>query len=125
MMRVGDYSVAADYFREHLRRFASDEYTIAVGLFCDLENVTQVVRSATGSEELFLIGLVRQGRECYGVYWGLYDSQFDAQQEIGSLPPALRASGQAPMAVERILRYEATGRYGHRPLIRRSLSLSP
>jgi hypothetical protein len=104
MMRVGDYAVAADYFREHLRSFASDKYTIAVGLFCDRENVAQIVRSATGSDQLFLIRLSRQGRECYGVYWGLYDSQFDAQQEIGSIPAALRASGQAPMAVERILR---------------------
>lgn len=103
-MRVGDYAVAADYFREHLRRFASSKYTIAVGLFCDIDNVAQMVRSATGSEQLFLIRMRLRGRECYGVYWGLYDSQYDAQQDIGSLPAALRAAGQAPMSVERILR---------------------
>jgi hypothetical protein len=104
MMRGGDYPAAADYFREHLRRFASSKYTIAVGLFCKLDNVAQIVGSVTGFEQLFLIRLRLRGRECYGVYWGLYDSQFDAQQEIGSLPAALRAAGQAPMPVERILR---------------------
>lgn len=104
MMRGGDYPAAADYFREHLRRFALDKYTIAVGLFCDVDNVAQIVRGTTGLGELFLIRLRLRGRECYGVYWGLYDSQLDAQQEIGSLPASLRAGGQAPMPVERILR---------------------
>jgi hypothetical protein len=104
MMRVGDYAVAADYFREHLRRSATGKYTIAMGLFCDVENVAKTVRNATGSGQLFLIRLRLRGRECYGVYWGLYDSQFDAQQEIGSIPAALRAAGQAPIPVERILR---------------------
>jgi opacity protein-like surface antigen len=103
LLLSGDYAQAAAAFREHLRQRAYFQYTVAVGLFCDPSNVAQMVAGA-GDGELMLLTVARQGRTCYGVYWGLYGSRAEAVQALGSLPASLRAPGQTAVEVSRILR---------------------
>jgi hypothetical protein len=104
LLGSGSYSQAADDFGEHLRLQASDRFTIAVGLYCDASNIAQLVRDAGSAEQLLLLRAPRRGAACYGIYWGLFGSRQEAQQALGSLPSALRAAGQAPVPVYRLLR---------------------
>jgi len=77
---------------------------VAVGLFCEEANVAQLVRGAGDAEALFVVASLRGGRTCYAVYWSVFASQGEAQRALGSIPSALRARGQAPVAVARLLR---------------------
>jgi hypothetical protein len=45
-----------------------------------------------------------QGRACYRVTWGLYDSREAADTAKGSVPVALRSGDVAPVPVSRFLR---------------------
>jgi opacity protein-like surface antigen len=102
-LRAGSFSQASDAFREYLGVYASHKLTIPVGIYCDPANVSQQVSNAGGSEELFLIRLLRRGQLCYGLYWGVFGSRAEAETGLSRVPPALRASGQAPISVSRIL----------------------
>jgi len=65
-----------------------------VGIYCDPANVSQQVSNAGGSEELFLVRLLRRGQLCYGLYWGVFGSRAEAETGLSRVPPALRASGR-------------------------------
>jgi len=104
LLRRGSYPQASDAFREHLRLNAADRFTIAVGLYCDPTNVAQLVHASGSDEQLFLLRARRRGAACYGIYWGVFGSSQEAQQNLASLPPALRAAGPAPVPVLRLLR---------------------
>jgi hypothetical protein len=103
LLRDGRYSEAAEAFREHLRLHANG-FTIALGLYCEASNIAQIVQSSGTAEQLFLLLARRQGRVCYGIYWGLFASRPEAQQALVSLPVSLRAGGEAPIPVSRLLR---------------------
>jgi hypothetical protein len=102
-LRGGDYAQAADAFRDHLRRAGAGKFTIPVGLFCDTSNIAPLVQGSGDPEPLFLLSAPRGGRSCYGLYWGLFDSRAEAQHALAAIPAALRAAGQAPIAVSRLL----------------------
>jgi septal ring-binding cell division protein DamX len=44
------------------------------------------------------------GRSCYRVTWGLYDSREAAENDVPSIPNGVRAGDVAPVAVSRFLR---------------------
>jgi hypothetical protein len=104
LLRSGRYADASAAFQGSLRAHAASAFTVAVGLFCDENNVTQLMAAARDSGPLFVVGSLRGGRTCYAVYWGVFASQGEAQRAIGSVPDALRSRGQAPVAVSRLLR---------------------
>lgn len=102
LLRGSRYSEASDAFREHLRLHA-DGFTIAVGFYCEASNLAQIVQGSD-TEQVFLLRGRRQARICYGVYWGLFASRQEAQQALASLPLGLRAGGETPIPVSRLLR---------------------
>lgn len=102
-LRAGSYSEAAEAFRGYLGAYASYQFTIPVGVYCESSNVAQQVRSSGGSQELFLLRLRQRGQLCYGLYWGLFGSRAEAEAGLDRLPPALRTPGQAPISVSRVL----------------------
>lgn len=104
LLGSGDYERAGEVFRDALRVEGLNKFTLPVGLYCEVANVRQQVRNAGDSEQLFILPLTRGGRPCFGVYWGVFDSRRDAQQAIATLPDALRAPGQAPIPISRLLR---------------------
>jgi septal ring-binding cell division protein DamX len=77
-------------------------FTIPVGVYCDTSNLAQLVRSAD-ARELLLVRLLLRGQTCYGLYWGLFASRSEAQAAMANLPTTLRAPGQAPTSVSRLL----------------------
>jgi len=102
LLSAGSYSQAADAFRADLPVYAPNMFTIPVGVYCDPTNLAQQVRSAD-AQELVLVHLMLRGQVCYGLYWGLFGSGPEAQAAMAQLPPALRAPGQAPISVSRVL----------------------
>ncbi len=102
LLSAGSYSQAADAFRADLPVYAPNKFTIPVGVYCDASNLAQQVRRAD-AQELVLVRLMRRGQACYGLYWGLFGSGPEAQAALAKLPPALRAPGQAPISVSRVL----------------------
>jgi hypothetical protein len=102
LLSAGSYSQAADAFRADLPIYAPNMFTIAVGVYCDASNLAQLVRSAD-AKELVLVRLMLRGQVCYGLHWGLFGSGAEAQAAMAQLPPALRAPGQAPISVSRVL----------------------
>lgn len=102
LLSAGSYSQAADAFRADLPIHAPNKFTIPVGVYCDASNLAKQVRSAD-AQELVLVRLMRRGQVCYSLYWGLFGSGPEAQAALALLPPALRAPGQAPISVSRVL----------------------
>jgi opacity protein-like surface antigen len=102
LLAAGSYDQAADAFRADLPSQAPNMFTISVGVYCDVANLAKLVKS-TAAQQLVLVRLMLRGRECYGLYFGLFGSAAEAQAAVAQLPPALRAPGQAPVSVSRVL----------------------
>jgi opacity protein-like surface antigen len=102
LLSAGSYPQAADAFRADLPIHAPNMFTIPVGVYCDASNLAQLVRSAD-ARELVLVRLMLRGQTCYGLYWGLFASGSEAQAALAKIPPSLRATGQAPISVSRVL----------------------
>jgi septal ring-binding cell division protein DamX len=66
--------------------------------------VERLIASAQGSRDIYVLPTTAQGRACYRVIWGLYDSRDAAESAKPSLPGALRSGDVAPVAVSRFLR---------------------
>lgn len=103
MLRSGNLPAAARAFQSELRPSAN-KITIAVGLYCNEANVGRIVDSAKSSSELYLLPADLEGRSCYRVIWGLFDTRQAAESAKGSLPEQLRAGDAAAVAISRILR---------------------
>ena len=102
LLVAGSYAQAADAFRADLPSQAANMFTISVGVYCDVANLAKLVKSAE-AQQLVLVRLMLRGRECYGLYFGLFGSAGEAQAAVAQLPPALRAPGQAPTSISRVL----------------------
>ncbi len=103
-MQQGDFELAAVAFMVHLRQEGSGMFTVAVGLFCDRNNVAAHVVNSGYAPEFFILSVPRGGQTCFGAYFGLYDSREQAQAALEALPPAIRAPGQVVLPVSRIVR---------------------
>jgi len=102
LLSTGSYPQAADAFRADLPVQAPNMFTIPVGVYCDASNLAQLVRSVD-ARELVLVRLMLRGQACYGLYWGLFASGSEAQAAMAKIPPTLRAPGQTPISVSRML----------------------
>ncbi|TDI38146.1 MAG: DUF4388 domain-containing protein [Acidobacteria bacterium] len=95
---------AARSFLAQLRASSAKKFTIALGLYCDEDNVGRIVTSASGSEQIFILPTTVQGRSCYRIIWGLFDTRQAANSGMGSLPSGIRAGDAAAVPLSRLLR---------------------
>ncbi len=100
----GDISGAANAFLSELRNSSRNKFTVAVGLYCDEDNVGRVVQNARGSEQIYVLPTTVQGRQCFRVVWGTYDTRQAAEQGMGSVPNGIRAGDAAAVPVASVLR---------------------
>lgn len=103
-MKNGDYAGAAEQFLEELRTSGRGQYSIAVGLNCDVGNVANAVRSSEGSSELYILPARYNNRACYRLCWGRYDSLDAAEQAIRELPEYFQKQNPVTIATTRLLR---------------------
>ena len=104
LLRSGDLAAAARAFQREISSASADKFTLALGLYCNEENAGRLVASASGSGDIYVLPTSVEGRSCYRVIWGLYDSREAAERGIPSLPTSVRAGDVAPVAVSRFLR---------------------
>ncbi len=104
LLRQGDFELSAVAFMVHLRQEGSGKFTVAVGLFCERNNVAAHVVNAGYAPEFFIINVPRSGENCFGAYWGLFDSRDQAHEAIAALPRGIRAPGQFVLPVSRVVR---------------------
>jgi septal ring-binding cell division protein DamX len=104
LLRSGDLAAAARAFQGEISTNASDKFTLALGIYCNQENAGRVVAAASGASDIYVLPTSVEGRSCYRVIWGLYDSRDDAERAVSSLPNGVRAGDVAPVAVSRFLR---------------------
>ncbi len=103
-LAAGNLNGAARSFLAQLRASSANKFTIAVGLYCDEDNAGRIVTSASGSEQIFILPTTVQGRSCYRIMWGLFDTRQAATSSMGSLPNGIRAGDAAAVPLTRLLR---------------------
>jgi hypothetical protein len=104
LLAGGDLPAAARAFQQELLAGSSTRFTIALGLYCNEENVARMISGTEGSSNLYVLPTSVQGRACYRVIWGLFDSREAAERSKGSLPMSLQAGDAAAVALSRFLR---------------------
>ena len=102
-LRSGNYPQASAIFLRHLRSVGADRFTIAVGVFCDTSNVGRVVNNSGGAQELIVLAFDNQGRSCYRVFWGIFDTRLEAERAVGTVPAGVLARDSAPVPIDRLL----------------------
>ncbi len=90
-------------FNEYLRAEARDQFTVAIGLFCDQTNLGTHVADVRNAPQVFMLSVPREGLTCYGLYWGLYDSRQEADAAIGSVRATTRSTEQVVLPVSRLI----------------------
>lgn len=100
----GNHFQAAREFLAYVRQNAMNKFTIRIGLYCEVDNVTRQVVESSASPQLFVLPAEFEGRQCYRVVWGVYESQAEAQRALATVPPAIRAPGQIPIPLARLIR---------------------
>jgi septal ring-binding cell division protein DamX len=104
LLRGGDLAAAARAFQGELAANAASKFTLALGIYCNEENAGRLVANASGSSEIYVLPASVEGRSCYRVTWGLYDSRDAAEAAVPSIPNGVRGGDVAPVAVSRFLR---------------------
>ena len=104
LLAGGDIPGAASAFLRELRSSGRNKFTVAVGLYCNEDNVGRVVSNARGSEQLYVLPTTIQGRQCFRVVWGTFDTRQAAEQGMGSVPNDIRAGDAAAVPVASVLR---------------------
>jgi hypothetical protein len=103
LLGKGDLDEAADLFLDYARRRAAETFTIAIGLFCERENVVRIVDDVGEPSDLLILPVSYRGRSCYRLVWGEYSTFGDAQEALSTIPLELRAPNQLPVAFSRVV----------------------
>ena len=78
-------------------RFSSapGSFSVQVLVACAPENVQKAI-SAVNAPELFILPTRVQGRTCFRVCWGVYESRAAAEAAVASVPAYFRQGGNKP-----------------------------
>jgi hypothetical protein len=90
---------AADAFQQALRAGDLSRFTVQLAVFCEAANLERQVRASGNPPELFVLRRQVGDRPCLGLYWGLFASRDAARAAVASVPGALQAPGQLPVAL--------------------------
>ena len=104
LLQSGDLAAAARAFHQEISSGSGNKFTLALGLYCNEENAGRLVAGAGGASDIYVLPTSVEGRSCYRVIWGLYESREAAERAVPSLPSGVRAGDVAPVAVSRFLR---------------------
>jgi hypothetical protein len=94
LLRQGAFAEAARSFAASLAPGARGRFSHQVLTACAPETIAKAVQAVT-AEELFILPVTLQGRSCYRVCWGVYDTRPAAEAARGSVPDYFR-QGTSP-----------------------------
>lgn len=95
--RRGDYRGSARSFEANLRA-ARGSHTVQILVACSDETL-QKAQQSVQAPELYIVPVSYQGRSCYRLLWGLFDSESRAQSALAQVPAYFRENGAKPKAV--------------------------
>jgi hypothetical protein len=95
--RRGEYRDAARSFAANLRT-ARGSHTVQILVACSDETL-QKAQASVPAPELYIVPVDYQGRSCYRLLWGLFDSESRAQAAVAQVPAYFRENGAKPKAV--------------------------
>ncbi len=93
----GDFGNAARGFEATLRSSGSG-HTVQILVACSDETLHKAQQNV-GASELFIVPVSYQGRSCYRLLWGLFDSESSAQAAVSQVPAYFRENGARPKVV--------------------------
>jgi len=97
-LRASNHAEAARAFAAHIRRAPQGTATVQLLVACSTDTV-QKAMNEVGSNELFILPVNYQGRDCYRMCWGLYADAARAASAARSLPDYFRRGGASPRVV--------------------------
>ncbi len=102
LLSAGRYLEAADAFKEDLAGAAS-KFTVQVAVYCDVAYLERHLRTSGVPRDLFLLHRTVRDQDCFGLYWGLFDSRTSAAAASRAAPPAAQTPDRMTAAVAAVL----------------------
>ena len=95
LMRQGRLPQAARGFETNVRGAPSGTLSVQLLVACAPETVQKAL-DGVHSDELFILPVSYQGRDCFRMCWGLYSTPAKATSAMRALPEYFRAGGASP-----------------------------
>jgi len=95
LLRQGSFPEAAKSFATSLAPGARGRFSNQLLTACSTDTIAKAVQAVPG-EELFILPVTFQGRSCYRLCWGVYDTRPAAEAGRNSVPAYFRQSGTTP-----------------------------
>ncbi len=95
LLRQGSFDESASAFASSLASAAPDSYSIQVLAACSPDTIRKAAQNVT-EDEIFILPVTLNGRACYRVGWGVYDSRASAEAGANDLPAYFRQPGITP-----------------------------
>jgi hypothetical protein len=95
LLRQGSFAEAAQSFASSLAPGARGRYSHQLLTACAPETIAKAVQAVT-ADELFILPVTFQGRTCYRLCWGVYDSRPAAEAARSSVPAYFLQGGTSP-----------------------------
>jgi septal ring-binding cell division protein DamX len=94
-MRQGQLPQAARGFQANVKAAPAGTLSVQLLVACAPETVQKAV-DGVRSDELFILPVNYQGRDCFRMCWGLYASPERASAALRALPDYFRVGGASP-----------------------------
>lgn len=95
LLRQGNFDESASAFASLLAPAAQDSYSIQVLAACSPDTIRKAAQNVT-EDDIFILPVLLNGRPCYRVGWGVYDSRASAEAGARDLPTYFRQPGINP-----------------------------
>lgn len=95
LMRQGQLPQAARGFQSSVRGAPSGTLSVQLLVACAPETVQKAV-DGVHSDELFILPVTYNGRDCFRMCWGLYSTPAKATSALRALPEYFRVGGAKP-----------------------------
>jgi septal ring-binding cell division protein DamX len=95
LLQGGRYPEAALLFASDMKAAGRSAATVQLLIACSSETVQKAVENA-GADELMIVPVQFQGKECYRLCWGVYPSPDRATAAMRTLPGYFRERGATP-----------------------------
>jgi septal ring-binding cell division protein DamX len=99
-LRQGDFDRALEQGKRLVAEMPRKHWTLRLEIACQPETVKRAVAFFEDSKpDLFILPMrLRDGRNCYQVFFGNFPSEAAAEQQAKRLPAAFKAGGNKPKA---------------------------
>jgi hypothetical protein len=95
LLRQGSFAEAAKAYATSLAPGARGRFSNQLLTACSTDTIAKAVQAVPG-DELFILPVTFQGRSCYRLCWGVYDTRPAAEAGRNSVPGYFRQSGTTP-----------------------------